>query len=377
MNNTPLLPGFEYAPAVFAVGSSYKIMVWTKFPLLFFAEVNGKRYYDHSNGIIRSAHEIHSVTVPMSELDKAGEYTVGYRKVIERKPYFSTNEEPVSAVYRFRPVPKDGRVNIYQLADTHGNSVLTAEAGKYFGEDLDLLVLNGDTFDHSGNTANFAIIYKLCEALTGGERTCVFSRGNHDTRGVCAEQVERYMPTDKGRSYFTFRAGCVWGIVLDCAEDKPDDHPEYGFTNCCHEFRLEETEFIKDVIANADSEYNAPGVKYRLVMSHHPFTYIPRHPFDIEQELYREWSALLKENVKPQVLLSGHLHKLFYSPEGGELDNGIGQCCPVLVGSKPERDKKWQMTRYVGCAVTLDGNRLEWKFNDNNGNTDMSGEFEI
>jgi len=373
MNNTPLLCEFLTAPAVFAVGHDYQIIVPAKNPILFYAEVNGKRYYAHSNGIIRSASVIHKVTVPGADLEQAGEYTVGYRKIIERKPYFSTTEEPVSATYKFRPVPSDGKVNIYQVADNHGRFEIPVEAAKWFGDDLDLLIFNGDTFDDSNKVENLLLLYQLCEALTGGERTCVFSRGNHDTRGERAELVEKYTPVDEGRSYYTFRAGCVWGIVLDCAEDKDDSHPEYGFTNCCHEFRLDETEFLKKVIADADSEYNAPGVKYRLVLSHHPFTYIIRPPFDIEQDIYREWSALLKENVKPNVLLSGHLHKLYVSEEGGELDNGIGQCCPVIVGSYPIHGEQYKMIGFVGLAVTLDGSELDWKFTNDKREVTDSG----
>ena len=34
----------------------------------------------------------------------------------------------------------------------------------------------------------------------------------------------------------TFRLGNLWGILLDCGEDKNDDRPEYGGTICCHAF---------------------------------------------------------------------------------------------------------------------------------------------
>ena len=361
MFNTPLLPEFNTSPAVFAVGNTYQIMVPVESPLLFFVEVNGKKYYDHSNGIIRSAVSTHRVTVPMAELDKAGEYTVGYRKIIERKPYFSEVEEPVSQTYKFRPVPTNGKINLIHLSDTHGNSAITVEASSYYGEDLDLLVLNGDTLDHSGTVDNFMVVYKLCEGLTGGQRTCVFSRGNHDTRGVCAEMIADHTPTRNGVSYFTFRAGSIWALIVDCAEDKPDEHEAYGHTNCCHEFRLEETEYIKEVIADPDNEYNADGVKYRLVISHVPFTYIQPAPFDIEQELYAEWARLIGAGIKPQLMLCGHLHTYEISHKGGRLDNGAGQICPVVVGAKP----LYKENRFVSCAVTLDGDSADVKFIDN------------
>ena len=93
-----LLPEFKTAPAVFAVGNEYQIMVPVKSDLLFWVTVGGDKYYDHSNGIIRSSVRMHRVHVPMDKLDSAGRYTVGYRKIKERKPYFTETEEPVEAV---------------------------------------------------------------------------------------------------------------------------------------------------------------------------------------------------------------------------------------------------------------------------------------
>lgn len=97
MTSPALLPEFKTCPAVFAVKNDYQIMVPVKSDLLFWVTVDGKNYYDHSNGIIRSSTRMHRVNVPMCALDKTGEYTVTYRKIIDRKPYFAETEEPVSA----------------------------------------------------------------------------------------------------------------------------------------------------------------------------------------------------------------------------------------------------------------------------------------
>lgn len=48
------------------------------------------------------------------------------------------------------------------------------------------------------------------------------------------------MPGDDGRSYYTFKVGCIWGILVDTGEDKEDSHAEYGGIICCHDFRLEQ-----------------------------------------------------------------------------------------------------------------------------------------
>ncbi len=366
---------FKTAPAVFAVNNDYKIMVMTRCELTFWVTVGDECYYDHTNGIMRSVTDVHTVTVPMSVLDSAKEYTVHYRRVIERKPNYPLLEDEVSMTYDFRPVRADGELKIYHIADTHGDDVFSVKAGQYFGDELDLLILNGDLPDHSGDVKNFGLIYKLCGNITGGEIPCVFSRGNHDMRGFYAEKITEYTPTDNGKSYYTFRLGRIWGIVLDTAEDKPDGCIEYNGTVCCEIFRREETAFIEDVIKRADKEYNAEGIEYRLVVSHTPFTRTMPEPFDIEQELYQKWTDLLKEAIKPDLMICGHLHETRVCHVGDEYDNK-GQPCTVIVGANPIRQGKKHFG-YVGTAITLDGRNVKVEFTDHEQKVLESEQFMI
>ena len=336
-------------PSVWAVGDTYQIFVPVNTPTLMWVNVAGESYYDHTNGIMRSDTHIHKITVPMVALDKAGEYTLCYRKMIDRKPYFPVTEETESFTFAFRPY-KGGRINIYHLSDTHNRIESPVKAGSFFGEDLDLLILNGDIPDHSGDIQNFNAIYEIAGQITKGEKPAIFSRGNHDTRGFYAERFADFTPTDRGVSYFTVRLGDLWCLILDTAEDKPDDHPEYGNTVCCHSFRMDQTRFLKKVVANAEKEYNAPGVTKRVIISHTPFTRVNRPPFDIEQPLYKEWIAMIGEHIKPDFYLSGHLHTCQVIRPGDEEDS-FGQSCPTVVGAIPYRDE-WD--KFTACAITYD-----------------------
>ena len=365
MNKTTLLPELKTTPAVFAVGNTYQIMGPVKSEVLFWVTVGDETFYDHTNGIMRSAVSVHRVTVPMALLDKVGAYTVHYRKVIDRTPYFPKSEDTVSATYRFYPVPTDRPVNIYQLADTHGAFAAPAAAANYFGKAPDLLVLNGDIPNHCGDFENFSLVYDFCDAITGGERPVIFSRGNHDMRGAFAEQVTSLSPTDNGNSYFTFRVGGLWGIVLDAGEDKADTSTEYGYTTACHAFRTEQTAFIREVIARADREYAAEGVTHRLVLAHHPFSVRMYEPFNIEEDIYTEWTDLLAAYIKPHALLSGHIHAYEIHENGGELDRA--GAIPVIVGSRPLRDESKKIVGYVGTALTLLPDAIDVRFTNHEG----------
>ncbi|MBE6612975.1 MAG: metallophosphoesterase [Ruminococcaceae bacterium] len=339
-------------PAVFAVGRDYQIMVPVTKPALFYVKVGDKCYYDHSNGIIRSNVTTHRVCVPMDELNEAGSYTVCIKGIIERKPYFPLIEDVQEYSYRFRPV-KPGRAVCYHIADAHNLVETPVKAAKQFEEahgKLDFLILNGDVPDHSGKIENFDNIYRIVSDITGGEIPAIFSRGNHDTRGFFAENIADHTPVDNGRSYFTFRLGDIWGIVMDTGEDKPDTNPEYNGTVCCHEFRLEETKFLESVIENAATEYAAPDVRHRIVIAHNPFTWTHNTPFDIEQELFTYWAKRLREDVKPEVMICGHTHQTLIEYPGGEHD-ALGHPCPIAIGSTPRRPKEGIPAAFAGMGM--------------------------
>ncbi len=350
-------------PAVFAVGNEYQIMVPVKYRSLMWVEVGDKCYYDDSNGILRSLDKIHRMSVPAEELNKAGKYTICERRIIKRKPYSPLIQPVAKKEFKFYPV-KSGNVRAYHIADTHNMVDTPVQAAKAFGK-IDFLILNGDIPNHSGKPKYFNTIYDICAQITNGNIPVVFARGNHDLRGLYAEKIADYTPNLNGNTYFTFRLGDIWGIVLDCGEDKPDDNKEYGGTICCHSFREKETHFIEDVIKHADEEYLAEGVKHRTVICHFPFTKRYEMPFGIEEELYTLWAKLLKENVEPHVMICGHTHDIDVSEIGSPIDNR-GQPCVMLTCS----EKSKQSEDFAGVGFEFSNSGIEVYKTDSKGKSE-------
>ncbi len=351
------------APAVFAVGNDYQIMVEVESESLMSVKIGDKTYYDESNGIMNSLLPIHRVLVPMKALDNAKEYTVCIRPLIQRKPYFTETEPELEFSYKFTPVPEKN-IRVYHLADTHNQIEAPVNAANSFGK-IDLLILNGDILDHSGSPEKFSNIYEICSAITNGSVPVIFSRGNHDLRGNFAERFADYTPSQHRNTYYTFKVGSIWGLLVDCGEDKDDTHAEYGFTVACHAFRERQTEYIKKVIVNAESEYELEGVKTRLVIAHNPFTYLQEEPFNIEADIYSEWASLLKEHIKPHLMICGHTHKYGINHIGCEQDH-LGQPCTVVIGAEPQKD------RFIGCGFIINDEEIEVIFTDSLGNTVLS-----
>lgn len=350
-------------PAVFAVEKMYQIMVPVKRDCMMWIRVGEELFADSCQGIMRSDVSVHRICIPMEILDKARGYTVIWREIIDRKPYMTESKDPVMQTYAFRPIERDQKtVRIYHIADAHSKVEPVVNAASYFGDRLDLLVMNGDMPNHSGRTEYFDNIYRIAGSVTKGEIPIIFARGNHDCRGFFAERMGEYIPMAEQRTYYTFRLGPVWGVVLDCGEDKEDCHEEYGGTVCFHQYRKEETVFLKKVVQQSGTEYEEDGVYYRLVIVHNPFTRVMEPPFNIEREIYSEWAKLLRDYIKPDVMMCGHTHETKVYEKAGEMDH-LGQACPVVIGANPGSLDRGNRN-YMGAAYTLHDGEIRLAFTD-------------
>lgn len=352
----------KFNPVVFSVSDTYHIMVPTVCETLMWVKVGNDMYFDESNGVMRSDVTVHRMIVPLSKLDEAKEYTIYCRKVIERKSYYSETSEIKEMRYDFFPVSGEN-IRAYHISDAHTLIDAPIKAASLFEErygKLSFLILNGDISSCSQSEKDFYNIYEIASKITHGNIPVVFSRGNHETRGVLAEKTVFYTPCNNGNTYYTVRLGNIWAIVLDCGEDKSDERIEYGNTICFHTFRKKVTEFIENTIANAENEYDAEGVKYKLVIVHNPFTRKFMPPFNIEEELYSYWAKLLKENVKPHLMICGHKHEISLDMPGCENDV-FGQPCPVVIASKPDLENKC----FAGAGFVFGSENIEIIFNNN------------
>ncbi len=352
------------APAVFAAGRKYKITVCVKSESVVHVKIGDTVFSDHSNGILRSQSLIHTVEVPQELLDKEKRYTVIVRPVKERRAYFTKTKDERFYTYDFSPVETDEPV-CYHIADSHNDSVNCVKAAKAYGKP-DFLILNGDVPEDSSEEKNFYTIYDICAEITGGNIPVVFARGNHDLRGVSAESFGLYAPTLNGKTYYTFRLGKIWGIALDCGEDKPDDHPEYGHSVACSQFRREETEYLKAVAESPETEYAEEEGLIKLVVVHMPFTHRFESPFDIEEETYRQWAYLLREYVKPDLMISGHTHGIGIYEPGGDYDD-YGQPCKLIIGAEVEKHKYFK-----GAGIKFKKDGADVTFTDSEGNSEKT-----
>lgn len=342
-----------YDPAVFVVGRDYQIIFLTSTRGLGWVEIDGERYTDEEAGLLNYG-TVHKIPVPGSVLNRAGKYVAVFVEYADKKPYFPEGVEKVRKEYRFTPLSGE-KYRIFHFADTHAR-VETPLALYQKTGDCDLIVLNGDINEHSYSLENFETAFALASGASHGEKPVIYSRGNHDTRGYAAQQLVDYIPTafrdGRRETFYSFRQGSLWGLVLDCGEDKWDANAEYGGTVFFDVFRKRETEYIRSLIENRAEEYEAEGVKTKIAICHVPFVEHFPYPFDVADEIYEEWTKLLGE-IGIDLLLSGHIHRAYFIPAHTEKCRNAD--FPTAVCSVPAVKREDGSEYYVGGLVEIDG----------------------
>lgn len=302
-----------FDPTVYAVEDEYQIVWYTSARSNGWVEIDGQKYYDAQSGNIRSTEKVHKVTVPMEVLDEAKSYSIHSQGTLIHHGYFSLKGRHLSASYSFRPVdPSDG-IQLHNISDTHDYPTGAIASASYWGDRLDFLILNGDIANSAETDREMLEVLDIASAITGGERPVVYARGNHETRGQSAATAYKYVGcSDDGNFYYEIRLGPVWILLMDCAEDKEDGHREYGGMADYSAYRAAEDVWLDEVLANPEESYAAPGVEYRLLVSHVPFN-VTEKP---EPERYASWVQKVN-GIGLDLALAGHTHQcLFLEPNG-------------------------------------------------------------
>lgn len=353
----------KFGPVVCAVGTDYVIMVPVKKRCIMSVKINDRIFFNTVNGIKLTSCRIQRFVVPACLLDEAGKYTVTAQGI----QCGDKTTESESITYNFKPVSDKKSINIYHISDTHGLFKEPVKAADKFRGDIDLLILNGDISSSSNKFSDILLNYKIAFAVTKGEFPCLIIRGNHDLRGEQSQFLDRLLPTADGKPYYLTSLKNLDILVLDCGEDKEDSHREYDNIAAFHEMRLRETAFLKDCLASYDA---TDSECKRLIISHIPFNYVNNglckgeRPFNIENEIYNEWTCAVNEFYKPDLYIVGHMHDtVIWEPDN--INNHRGLNCHTVIASEPFKEPCAR--KMHSCFIELKKTSAKIVFNDSDG----------
>ena len=210
------------------------------------------------------------------------------------------------------------------LNDIHASQEkLEALLNCYEKGKTDFVVCNGDMVSYVPSTkALFDGFIDTSVKRFATDTPMFMVRGNHETRGEFSTSYLDYFPTSNNKPYYTFKHGEAFFVVLDCGEDKPNDHIEYYGTADYDTHRQEEAAWLQGVVES--EEYKS--AKYRIVFIHMPIIggkklwHGPSHASECFLPI------LNKANVT--VLLAGHTHRYAY-----HAPNTTDATFPILVNA--------------------------------------------
>ena len=177
-----------------------------------------------------------------------------------------------------------------------------------------------DPVDHEQATT---FISELTEGVCGDRIPIFFMRGNHEIRNAYSIGLRDHFDYVGDKTYASFNWGDTRIVMLDCGEDKPDDHWVYYGLNDFTQLRNEQVDFLKKELSAKEFK----KAKKRVLIHH-----IPLYG-NYEKNLCADlWTKLL-EKAPFNVSLNAHTHKYAYHPKG-ELGNNY----PVIIGGGYKMD---------------------------------------
>ena len=239
---------------------------------------------------------------------------------------FHTGDTLRTPFYQFRtPEEKGTDFTCVVFNDLHANQTtydFLRDTLQQVGIKPDFVVFNGDCLPEPYDREHaMRMIHNLADPINGAETPIFFIRGNHEIRNYYSAGMHRLIGYPNDKTY----GGISWGdtrfMVLDCGEDKADDHREYAGFNDFTQLRAEETDFIKKELKNPAFK----KAKRRILIGH-----IPVFGNDDKYQPCRDaWAPLLK-NQPFSVAVFAHTHRFKYAPK----DLG-GATFPVVNGDGP------------------------------------------
>ena len=198
--------------------------------------------------------------------------------------------------------------------------------GKY-----DFVCFNGDMTTSIDAESELMDHYLMSSSKLFAANTPLYvARGNHENRGVAAGCWSDFFPAPTGETYYAFRRGPAFFLVLDGCEDKPDSDIEYYGLADYDAYRAEECAWLKRAVQS--EEFLSASA--RIVLLHVPPTTGTWHGNVHLNELFM---PVLNE-AGVDLMLCGHEHRYSFHPAGER-----GARFPIVINDNKS---------YARCDVT-------------------------
>ena len=326
INHGPYLQGLTYDGVIVCFTTSHK--GFSKVELREKGSEEVREYRTSKHGLYE-AFNTHNV-IEINDLKPATEYEyrIVSKQMVRFDPYHVRfGAEAVSEWLAFRTFNPEAKELTFVVAnDIHDQ---TEKCRKMLEvqplEEVDMVFYNGDILSYYAKEEQpFTSFIDVSVEKFAKNKPFAVVRGNHETRGYLARTYEKFIHnTRDGKYYGVYYFGDTAVVMLDGGEDKDDEHPVYAGLVDFDNYRREQAEWLKGVVASEAFQ----RAKHRIAIMHIPpvterMAEIEAQKADIRNLITWRGGEHLGELMIPilngadiDVMICGHLHRHVVYPE--------------------------------------------------------------
>ena len=277
---------------------------------------NESKLYHHTQHGLKDAYDtFYAIRVEQLQSGVTYQYRIHSKEIRSFEPYKVVYGDSITTQwYTFKTVDlKSKGGSIFITSDTHDD----AKRLEKFLELCDYKTC--DAFFYGGDVMSyiptketpFSSFIDSSVKMFATSSPFELVRGNHETRGKLARFFPELFPKKDGKIYGSYLLGDIMVVMLDCGEDKSDQHSVYAGLTDFDSYRTEQAEWLKKLVKT--KEYRK--AKYRIVISHFPLVVDERFKLEKIWEGWYDASAKflpILNKAKVDLLVSGHTHRFLY-----------------------------------------------------------------
>ena len=326
INHGPYLQGLTYDGVIVCFTTSHKGFSGVEIREKGSSDVRLCR--TSKDGLFEADNTLNSISIEGLKPATEYEYRIISKQMLSFEPYKVVfGEEIASDWYAFRTFdPKADEVTFVVANDIHDDAKKCADLLDLMPMDeAEMVFYNGDIMSHySREDQPFTSFIDVSVEKFARHKPFAVVRGNHETRGHLARDYGNYIHnTREGRYYGVYYFGTTAVVMLDCGEDKDDEHPVYAGLVDFDRYRAEQAEWLKEVVRSKEFR----RAERRIVIVHIPPTVERMAEVEQNAKLVPDlmtWrgNAHLGELLLPilnkadiDVMFSAHLHSHVVFPK--------------------------------------------------------------
>ncbi len=271
-------------------------------------------------------------------------YRVCAQEILDYRAYSKTFGDTARTPFHTFTLPggqtRDFTAVIFN--DLHENrEVMDAFAAQLRTMDYDFAVFNGDCLPEPVDR-EYAMrhIAEACRMVDAADHPTFFVRGNHEIRNAYSAGMHTLLGYQDGRTYGAFSWGDTRFVMLDCGEDKPDDHWVYYGLNDFTALRRDQADFLREELKGKPFR----KARRRILINHIPIW--------MNTDKYSPCTALwgpILAKAPFDLDVCAHVHRYDYWPAGTD-----GNPFSVVRGGGPSlKEATMIVLEKRGDALTL------------------------